>query len=353
MRREYPLPPLNKTLIYLDTSIVSNISRARRPAFVRLHEALRDASRRNVIACVVSSIAVAEIELARDGDRILEVARQLGTARVAHELQVQDAQIWRAFGRFRRNEAPYRELSPPREDIFEDDVNTWPGNLLFQSHFRPRPGEIKQRRDQKAQSTDVLVRFYSKYADQNVPFDEIASRETHGFCVRAGSELSLTRRMEYALEYHDGFSKEAASQAVRKFFASDHSKLLPAAVINGRLHAALALAFRSAKPRLPEQGDAYDIEHLSTFLPYVDVFATDQFMAAVANQGNVGLAKEYGTAVQGLGERQVDSFIQFLTELTMRDSVAELSAAIYDAVAAGEFLRDLVSTARAMYPPTA
>ncbi len=199
----------------------------------------------------------------------------------------------------------------------------------------------------------MLARYYAKYADQNISFDEIAARETQGFCLRAGSEVWLTRRMEYALEHQDGFSGVAASQAVRKFFDSDHAKLLPAAVINGRLHAALALAFRTESPRSPEEGDTYDIEHLSTFLPYVDVFVTDQFMASVANKGNVGLAKDYGTTVRALGERQIDAFIQFLTELTERDSVAELAGAIYDAIAAGEFLRDLVSSAREMYPPTA
>lgn len=352
MRHEHPLPPLSKTVIYLDTSVVSNISRARRPAFGRLHEALRDASRKNVIACVVSTIAVAEIELARDGDRILELARELGTVPVNHELQVQDAQVWRAFGRFRRNEPIQRETCPPRDDAFEENINTWPGSLSFGSYFQPRPNEIEQRREQKSESREVLARYYGRYADQNLSFDEIAARETHGFCTRAGSEVWLTRRMEYALEHHDGFSAVAASEAVKEFFQSDHAKLLPAAVINGRLHAALALAFRTEKPRSPEEGDAYDIEHLSTFLPYVDVFATDQFMASVANQGNVGLAKEYGTTVQGLGERQIDTFIQFLTELTARDSVAELAGAIYDAIAAGGFLRDLLTTAQRMYPPT-
>lgn len=88
---KHALPPLNKTIIYLDTSVVSNIARARRPAFQRLYDALREASYKNVIACVVSNIAIAEIELARDGERILEVARELGTIRVNHELRVRRA----------------------------------------------------------------------------------------------------------------------------------------------------------------------------------------------------------------------------------------------------------------------
>lgn len=223
--------------------------------------------------------------------------------------------------------------------------------LSFRSHFPAEPDEIDRRREQKVQSRQMLERYYLKYATQNVSFEQIAARETEGFCALAGSEVWLTRRMEYALEQQDGLSRTASSEAVRHFFASDHAKLLPAAVINGRLHAALALAFRSEMPRSPEESDVYDIEHLSTYLPYVDLLATDQFMASVANQGNVRLAKDYGATVQGLGERQVDTFIQLLAERTARDPVAELSGAIYDAISAGGFLQDSVATARSAYPP--
>jgi hypothetical protein len=67
----------------------------------------------------------------------------------------------------------------------------------------------------------------------------------------------------------------------------------------------------------------------------------------------VRLAKDYGTTVQGLGERQVDNFIQCLTKLTAGDPVAELSGAIYDAITAGGFLQEFAAAARGMYPPNA
>ena len=352
VRRFYQLPSLTRTVIYLDTSIVSNIARARRPPFQQVYDALREASYKNVITCVVSSIAIAEIELARDGERILEVARKLGTLRVKHELQVRDAQIWRAFGRFRREEPPLRETRPPREDAFDDDINMWPGMLSFRSRFPARQEELDRRREHKIQSRAALELYYSKYTAEGMSFQEIAARETDGFCQMAGSEVWLTRRMEYSLEEHDGIESPAASKAVREFFASAHAKLLPAAVINGRLHAALALKFRSEKPRLPEEGDVYDIEHLSTYLPYVDVFVTDRFMASVANEGNVHLAEDYSTTVQGLGERHADRFIQFLAELTAHNKAAELSAAVYDAIAAGGVLQEFLTKARSMYPPS-
>ena len=352
VHRVHELPSLNKTIIYLDTSIVSNIARARRPPFQRVFDALREASYKNVIVCVVSNIAVDEIELARDGERILEVARELGTTRVNHELHVRDAQIWRAFGRFRRGEPPVRETRPPRKDVFDDDVNAWPGMLSFRSHFAARQEELDRRRDHKVQAKSTLEHYYLRYSAEAASFQEIAARETDGFCQLAGSEVWLTRRMEYALEEHDGVASSDAGKVVRAWFASAHAKLLPAAVINGRLHAAVALKFRSEKPRPPEEGDVYDIEHLSTYLPYVDVFVTDRFMASVANQGDVRLAQDYGTTVQGLGERDADRFIQSLTELTTCSQVAALSAAVYDAINAGGFLQEFVAKARRMYSPS-
>jgi hypothetical protein len=351
VHRAYELPSLNKTVIYLDTSIVSNIARARRPAFQHVFDALRECSYKNVIACIVSNIAVDEIELARDGERILEVARELGTTRVNHELHVRDAQIWRAFGRFRRGEPPVRETQPPRTDVFDDDVNAWPEMLSFRSHFAARQEDLDRRREHKIQSKSTLDHFYSKYSAEAASFQEIAARETDGFCRLAASEVWLTRRMEYALEEHDGVASRDAGEVVRAFFASAHAKMLPAAVINGRLHGALALKFRSEKPRPPEESDAYDIDHLSTYLPYVDVFVTDRFMASVANQGDVRLAPDYGTTVQGLGERDADRFMQSLTELTTRSQVADLSAAVYDAINAGGVLQEFVAKARLLYPP--
>lgn len=345
---EYVLPLLARKLVYLDPNVVSNIARGRFAPFRVLYDALQRAIDANVIACISSNIAVAEIELARDAEAILEVTNRLATASVRPDIEVQDSQIYRAFGRFRRNESPILETRPPREDAFDEDLNAWRSLITISSRFPTRNEEIDRRRADKISSQEILRTYYEKYADQRLTLDDIAALENEGFCRRASRDLWLVRRMAYALERDEGMNYEAAMLRARQFFDSKHARLLPAAVINGRLHAALALACRMRDPRWPEEGDSYDIEHLSTYIPYVDVLITDHFMAGIANQRNVRVAADFGARVQPLGGREIDAFVEWLTNLISTSPTAELSTAVYDAIDAGGYLQDFVDSASAM-----
>jgi hypothetical protein len=340
--REYYLPRLTRKVVYLDTSVVSNMGRGMRPRFRELYDALVRATFKNVVGCVVSTIAVAEIELSSHEQIILAVARRLGNLDTQHEVHVQNAQIYRAFARFRRKEISHRELRPPREDAFDKDVQAWHGMLSFQSRFPPSALEIQRRREIKKHSVEALRHFYAKYAEANLSFDEIAARETTGYCQRAASDAYLNHVLAYVLERDEGLTHEHAIQEVHEFFASEHARLMPAAVINGRLHAALAVASRTEKPRPLDEGDAYDIEHLSTFLPYVDLFVTDADMAAIANRGDVDLTRDYKAAVLPLGERHIPQFLEWLAEQE-RNPLAELSSAVYETIDAGGYVEDFLA----------
>jgi hypothetical protein len=311
--------------------------------FARLREALVHAVYKNVIGCVASSVLWNEAELLRDPESVFALCRELSPTRANHPLRVQEAQIYRAFGRFRRAEAPLREISPPRHDAFEKDLQAWQGNLTVHTRFPTPLPEIAKRRDTKISVTAEFERIYGQYASENLSFAEIEKRETDGQCNLLCGDLTF-----YALatsRTYRGFSRSEAESDVRRFLHSEHVRLLPFVIINGRLHAALAMACRNANARRPKTGDANDIEHLRTYVPYVDVFITDGNMASIANQGNVRLAKEYGTVVRSLGESEADEFVTWLQQAEAASETAAISARVYKSIDEGGYLKEFAELA--------
>jgi hypothetical protein len=340
------LPILDRKIVYLDTANVSHIARAaskHEPGpYRRLHQALGEAVSKNVIGCVTSSVLHAEVQLFRDPQSILAVCRELGAIRPYHELHVQEAQIYRAFGRFLRSEPAVREIRPPRDDAFDSEVNAWHGVLSFHTQFPTPPAEIVQRRETKQTVGAILERVYGAYAAENLAFRNIERRESDSMCLLSTDPIfyKLVCSREFC-----GIQRDQAEREVREFLFSDHVRQLPFSVINAKLHAALAVAFRNTNARRPKPSDAGDIEHFRAYLPYVDVFVTDTYMASVATQGNVGLNKEYGVQVRSLRKSEVDSFIAWLKELTAASSTAVLSARIYDAISTGGYFQEFAEFA--------
>lgn len=343
--QRFSLPPLQKKIIYLDTCVISHLAKANRQLFADVAARLKAASYQNVIECVVSPTVREELELSSISDSAMSLALSFSSTRVHSAIHVWDAQIGRAFSRFLREDSPLFERRPPREDVFDQDVNRWPGEISLRSQFRPDESVLSRRREHKTVGVAELRRFIDCYVSERLSLDAIMQRETEGFCRVAGGDTYLTSRLNLAQQVRR-CTRIQASNLVRDFFVSEHALRVTAGVVNGRVHAAIHRAARSLKPRLPQPGDFYDIEHVSTYLPYVDVFLTDAFMASALNQNPVRLGEEFAVRIQALRERDANDFIGYLDELTAASSTAVLSAALYDAVEAGGAVRDLLTRMR-------
>jgi hypothetical protein len=113
-----------------------------------------------------------------------------------------------------------------------------------------------------------------------------------------------------------------------EFLESDHVSLTPIADLQSRLHAALALRSRGPKPRRRLPSDIFDIDHVATFMPYMDIFITDGFLASLSNQSNMRLGAPYKTMIRSLGAREVDEFIAMIETLSLSAPQAELARRI-------------------------
>ena len=134
------------------------------------------------------------------------------------------------------------------------------------------------------------------------------------------------------------------------FLVSPHVVDTPFGCTSGKLQAGLARLCRGTNARQPKPGDQYDIEHVATFMPYVDVFIADGGIAALANQNHLRLGETFGTSIQSLGENEIPAFIDWLESLADGNEVAALSERISEAIWQGGFHQDFAAHMRRMVP---
>lgn len=347
-RREVRLPGLSRVVIYLDTSTISHIVRAlargdQTEPYYRLYVALRAAAYANVIACVGSSIVRAEGELSKYGAEIARMSRELGDARVHHELHIREAQVYRAFASYVRSETVGGLRRPPRRDAFQEDVNRWPAMLSFRSYLPSEPEWIEERRAGRTETRNRVEAVYRRYATENLQFQDIVTLELKGFANLLEAD-PIFYRLAYAAE-RDGLSRDESFEYVRTFLNSEHVASLAVTTINARLHAALAMLCRGSAPRLPKESDLADIDHVATYAPYVDVLITDRFIAEIAKQGHVSICQDYSVNIRSLGASEVEMFIAWLDELVAASPVAAISRRVYDAITAAGYFVELEAIA--------
>jgi hypothetical protein len=82
--------------------------------------------------------------------------------------------------------------------------------------------------------------------------------------------------------------------ALKKFYASKYYSSCPCNALSAKLYAKLMI-----DPQPIRSGDQMDIVHISTLMPYVDLFVTDKAWSAFINKK--ALNKEYNTTVCHIG----------------------------------------------------
>ena len=98
--------------------------------------------------------------------------------------------------------------------------------------------------------------------------------------------------------------------------------------------------------RTPKPGDQHDIEHMATFMPYVDVFFADQFFASIANQNNLRLGEKFNTTIRALPPGDIPEFIAWLEGLAAESDVATLTERLDASIPEGGFHEDFEARMR-------
>ncbi|MDQ6799216.1 MAG: hypothetical protein M3041_00095 [Acidobacteriota bacterium] len=325
------LPKVTKTIIYLDSSTLSHLASARvrgdqSSPWIALHEQLRSAVAQNVICCPSSPVVDYESELSERVSRpVRELSRSLGEVRFRYPAVVEERQLLRAFRLFLDGQPPQVEYSPPFSDVSDDDPNEWPPYLRFNSLFHATTAELEQRREGKTSVRNRVEEIFLEYGSQSLSFDDIRAREALGIGASVRQCGPLWRFLEMAKRRFDTFE---AWQKMDAFLASEHAVVIPTADVTSRLYALVAKSFSSRSSRRPAASDAQDIEHIGTYLPYVDILIADRFFAQRVNETLAGL-QNYRGRVYSLGEKQIDAFADHVKDLCSNATHAEFADLVY------------------------
>jgi len=351
------LPTIRKTVIYLDTSTVSHIARALRSGqstspWLKLYKALGQATADEVICCPTSTLVQAEAELYQFPADIVRLSEEFSDAGLMQDLRVRESQLVRALTRFLHNDPPQLDTDLPLKDVLSQDLHAWLPLFRVRVDMRYPRILVDSIRREKEQSVEVLDRIYQEYAEAEDSFETIRQVEARGFgdgLILIGQQALRRRRglepipledpighlwrsdldsIAQHIAQHERVNYSRSLERAIEFFESDHVALTPIADIKSRLHAALAMSYRGPKPRRLQRGDAFDIDHVATFMPYMDIFITDGFFASLCNQSNMQLGSRYGTEILPLGEEAVKAFIEKIESLSRAAPQAQLARAI-------------------------
>lgn len=337
-----------------------------------LYDVLRKAITRETICCLCSPIVEDEVELSKYAKEINKISRGFGNLSIRHPLEIRNRQLLRALDRYLSNDQPRLETDPSPTDAFRKDVHSWrPVHDIFINTTTPTKW-INSRRVRKTTLQTEFERIYQRYAVDEMSFDHIRDQEALGFGRGILAEGIKVFRQRLGLEQLEneeeslglwfpttfdmivgvlrkklGLPVLEAIEKAEDFLLGSHSRLIPIADITSRLHAALSMLCRGQKPRLPRASDSVDIEHISAFLPYVDILITDSFFADLCNQRHMEIGIPYGSTVRNLRPNQVQAFIEEIDTIVQKADQAELSKRISDSIEEGGFHKEFAERAAA------
>lgn len=375
------LPAIQKKIVYLDTSIVSHMARAKAKGdeaspYYQLYIALKTAVAQNLIVCPGSTIVETEAEMSTLGDIIIGMGRELGDVSLQHELYLKKCQLSRALDRFLTGEPAALDVNLEEREALQENPHVWHGTIYVVARI-PTPDEyVEAARRAKDRNLPQVEARFREYAENGMTFAQIAEVEKglFGLELIEQGQLMLAGKKWYLdgiisdpnvlwpstfegllsiIQHRLNCSIEDAVGTTIDFLMSPHVAQTPFAYVRGHLQAELAMRCRGSErvnPRTPKPGDQYDVEHMAAFMPYVDVFFADQFFTGIANQKNLRLGEKFNTTVRALPPGEIPEFIAWLESLATESDVAALSDRIEAAILDGGFHDDFALLVREVIP---
>jgi len=283
-----------KLLVYLDQNFLSDIAKADikenvRPEFKEIYELLHQGFTDEKL--VVPASLLHDIESSLDTrlkDRIVSYQHYLGQVRLYRPDEIKNTQTSAAFDQFlgRTPEDPLR----PRAAFLQDpDQRVERFGITVDAHLENR-GFRKSRHGTAKDLEELRQRILGKV--------------TYEQQVAVEQETQRNEFVETYLRFCGPISGERREQ-LKAFTESDDFKRIPLLRIEAHLFASIL----TRKPnRQIKQSDGTDIDALSAYAPYMDVFCTDAFMADLIQD----MASEYGVKMFNARTTSLRELAEFL-----------------------------------------
>lgn len=312
-----PHPPINKPkrtkklIVYLDQNFISEMAKADsnkrvKPEFKHIYELLHKGFLDEKLVVPSSWFHDVETSLAVElKERIVSYQNYLGQVRLDFPESVRRAQILA----FASNFIGDSDVDPFSIKIAFDedpDKRTRMYNVTVDSQLQQF--DFKSRR---VQTSQVLDAVRQKVISSNISYKEqfkVEMEAQRRFCLESNYEsfMHLFNRNKKGME---------------EFIQSEMFSNIPVISIYAKLWSSLLTQF---KRRAIKGSDPTDIDVVSIYLPYVDVFATDAFIADRISE--CGIASEYNTDLFDARTKKLNLFINYLQKFIESSLPANIPA---------------------------
>jgi hypothetical protein len=356
--QSFPLPALNKRIIYLDQFVISNMMKeldpgnTQAPGFYRtLFERLDRLSKLQLVVCPDSPIQDHESVVDTRYEKIRTVFCQL-----SHGVSFRDpttilhAQISRAFNCWLSGKACNADVA--RDFALTKNPDVWQDTYRIELNYT-LPGLAHELKTKSAIVTERLHKTCREWQnDRNFSFKETFDNElagcgrlileqysryvTHYAAVSTGqapfddevcfppAAVALVTRMLSELSssiptYEERFAR------IRKFFASDHFREVPAARISALFWATIAREIHSGrKPdRFPKSSMYNDIDAVAVYSPFCNAMFVDKEISHLVKQRELQMALS-GKHFFSLRQNEKAEFLDYLDEIERSASAEHL-----------------------------
>ena len=287
-----------KLIVYLDQNFISEMAKAGsnkciKPEFYQIYELLHQGFLDEKLVVPASWFHDVETSLSIElKDKIISYQNYLGQVRLNFPSGVQRNQIMAFASMFKGSS----DKDPLSIDIaFGDnpDKRTRMLNVVVDQNLQHF--DFKSGRSKTAQA---LEKLRQRLLDSNTSFDDQYEVE-----IGDHRRFFLTENYQYLMYL---FNEE---EHIFDFIRSEMFKNIPVISISAKLWACLLTKFKN---RPIKSSDSTDIDIISTYLPYVDVLATDAFIADRITE--LGIASRYKTIVFDARTQKLRLFITYLED---------------------------------------
>lgn len=335
------LPRLNKRIVFVDQSAISNMMLALHPTAGRtghhsgfwrkLFSQLDRLVRMQLIACPSTSIHVNESMVAPQIEAdLLRVAVHLSAGvRFLDRHDIEMHQILLAARAWHRGQPIALQVSDWRFAL-EGDPTGWTDRLTFAINIRWTQDYIDTVRLVRDGTEEDLIPVFERWRSERMDFGERFRQEAMGV---GRAKLDAERRRLQMLAdiqsgraqptpgtfmpgfvspvlqvFHalldEGLDAEAATRRSIEFFQSEAMLAVPFIRLSAMLWAALAREAQNGRRRPPDRGTSGDFAAISTSLPYCHVMVVDKKCAEyLAQEPLAAEVARYGCRVFSLSSQ--------------------------------------------------
>lgn len=347
----YPLPPVNKKVIYLDQMVISHMTKALHPTAAagreidpfwrELFEKLDAVCRMQLAICPDSATHREESAVWTHPEALRRMYEQLSHGVSFFDTPaVREAQLMEFF----ENWLAGRPTDPIRADqntLIRESVDSW------QERFRVTVGGLEPEdwperlNESRQRASETLAQLSARWRDaQPFSFDAVYREElraigqtmiqVHLRTMRETAEVMAGTRpfdpevfmpsnatatilaIHHRLREH-GVAEEDLWQRTVDFFASPDISQVPYLRISGMLFAAFARKQASGQRRPAGGGTLNDVTTVATVLPACDAIYVDNEVAALLDEEPLRTQLNFGTLIFSHRTRQ--DFAAYLDEI--------------------------------------